>query len=124
MLVPKGSAHDVAPTYGLAAVPAPLPPKQVTVGPENTNSSAPRMFPEFTSPLNAWTWSLRPFTVSVSCAVSATFRIWYEQLYGDPTFTGLLQPFENAIPWKRLCADALPTPNVSSMTQMTPATVR
>src|SRR5262249_58399230 len=84
-----GSVTSLARIPGPAPVPAPLPPTQLTVGPEKTSSSAPRMFPEFTSPLNACTWSLIELNVNVSCAVSATFKTEYAQLYGLPILVGL-----------------------------------
>ena len=42
MVVLKGSVQLVAPTYGLAEVPCPLPPTHETVGEENTSGSAPQ----------------------------------------------------------------------------------
>ena len=39
-------------------------------------------------------WSI----VNVSCASSRMFRIVHVQLYGSPTFVGLVHPFVNPIP--------------------------
>src|SRR5215216_6024091 len=97
MRVPNGSVQLVAPVYGLATVPAPLPPVQLggdtPVSCANTSFNVLKMFPVLTSPLAACTVSTRLSIVSVSCASSRMLRITNEQLYGSPILTGLVQPF-------------------------------
>src|SRR5439155_8139709 len=73
----------------------------------------PRMLPEETSPPAACTTSVRLLIVSVSCAWSSTLRTVYEQLYGLPTWTGLMQPFVKPMPcW--VSADTTPAPTLST----------
>src|SRR5580765_2325216 len=115
-----GTVHDVAPKYGLAAVPAPLPPTQdgnafglvpvFGVG-SNTQPTDPRMFPEFCAPPAACVTSTSELTVSLLPKSSWLVNA-YVQTTGSPTSTGDEQFFPAPAPVS--AAPALPAPTVSS----------
>src|SRR4029078_3817913 len=96
---PKGRVQDVTPVKGLPAEPLPVPPVQVGEPAaiwNRNDANAPA--PELTLPPEAWTVSVNPLTVTVSCASSSVLRIEYEHVEGAPLCVGLTHPFVKASP--------------------------
>src|SRR4051794_38411161 len=95
--------------YGLASVPAPLPPLHDTApaGPPKTSPTVDSMLTVDASPPDAWTVSLRPVICTVSCAVSTSLSTCIEQVYGSPTVTGLEHDLVNETSWTSVGAGAV-----------------
>src|SRR6187455_322009 len=104
---PNGRVQVLIPLYGLPAEPSPEAAAQVA--PLATVAcTAPMMLPELTSPLAAWTVSLRLSMVRVSSASSRMFRTVYEQTIGSPILVGLVQPLVKPMPCWTSAARATP----------------
>src|SRR4051794_41054059 len=115
-----GRVHDVAPTYGLACVPAPEPPVQTgnsfaadgekTSGDESRSpdGSAPAP-PATTSWIAGASWMLEIVTVSPNESEFVSLKLhssgWPTAVFAEHTLSGVT-------PWN--CAAPAPTTNMSS----------
>src|SRR3954452_10604725 len=115
----------VAPTYGSARVPVPVPPTQVGAfgfpgAGMNTHRSELKLLPELTAPPLALTTSMTECARIVSPKSSLLLRIVNVQNIGSKTCVWVRQPFEPPSPCSSPCAEAAPVNSRSPASARTP----